>query len=64
VTGFNERRRERLHLELCEESTQIRFMYPMGDDTFLIEKQGEISLLDGASLKSLLKQLAGKDVLP
>jgi hypothetical protein len=36
----------------------------MGEDSFLTEEKGEVSLLDGDTLKSLLKQLSGRDASP
>ena len=64
MTSFNDRRRERLHLEECSDALRIVSVYPMGDDTFLTEERGEVSLLDRVTLKSLLNQLSGRDVSP
>lgn len=64
MTSFNDRRQERLRLEHCMSATKIQYVHAMGNDTYLVEDQGEISLLDRDSFRSLLKQLAGKDVLP
>lgn len=64
MTSFDDRRRERLHLQHCEAAANLTYLFPIGDDLFAVEQRGEISLVDGATLKSLLKQLAGKDVLP
>jgi poly-D-alanine transfer protein DltD len=63
VTSSSEERWARLH-PTCSDQVSVTFMYPMGDDVFLIERGGEASLVDSANLRSLLQQLSGKDILP
>jgi hypothetical protein len=36
----------------------------MGDDIYLTEERGEVSLRDGDTLKTLLKEMSGKDFMP
>lgn len=64
MSNFNDRRRERLHLDACSKALRVVAIHPMGDDTYLTEERGEVSLRDGATLKTLLKEMSGKDVMP
>jgi len=64
VTSSHEARRNRLHDPCSGGPYVLTYLYGIADDVFAIEQGGEMSLVDGATLKSLLKQLSGKDVLP
>jgi hypothetical protein len=64
VTSSSEERRARLRPDCGTDPYTLTYLYCVGDGWYAIEHRGEMSLVDGDNLKSLLRQLSGKDVLP
>jgi hypothetical protein len=50
------------HLSLftCVDSVRVLVVKPLQGDTFVIHEDGEVSLADSATLKTLLSQLSGR----